>query len=134
MAVLTRPTESSTRSDLESIQGVWMSVAGPKEARLLIAGNRFTFEFIGGDLYMGTFKLVPGQKLAPGQMDMLIEEGPREHVGRNSLCIYHLEGGVLRWCPSRPGSARRPESFPDVHDHRNLSLVFQRVRRANRRS
>jgi uncharacterized protein (TIGR03067 family) len=105
-----------------------MSVAGPKEARLLIAGNRFTFEFIGGDLYMGTFKL------APGQMDMVIEEGPREYAGRNSLCIYHLEGGVLRWCPSRPGSSRRPESFPDVHDPRYLSLVFQRVRRAQRRS
>jgi uncharacterized protein (TIGR03067 family) len=105
-----------------------MSVAGPKEARLLIAGNRFTFEFIGGDLYMGTFKLTPGQ------MDMQIEEGPREHAGRNSLCIYHLEGGVLRWCPSRPGSARRPESFPDVHDPRYLSLVFQRVRRAHRRA
>jgi uncharacterized protein (TIGR03067 family) len=105
-----------------------MSVAGPKEARLLIAGNRFTFEFIGGDLYMGTFKL------SSGQMDMVIEEGPREHIGRNSLCIYHLEGGVLRWCPSRPGSSRRPDSFPDVHDQRYLSLVFQRVRRANRRS
>jgi uncharacterized protein (TIGR03067 family) len=105
-----------------------MTVAGPKEARLLIAGNRFTFEFIGSDLYMGTFKL------SPGQMDMVIEEGPRDHVGRNSLCIYHLEGGVLRWCPSRPGSSRRPDSFPDVDDPRYLSLVFQRVRRANRRT
>jgi hypothetical protein len=129
VAVLTRPTESSARTDLESIQGVWISVAGPQEARLLIAGNRFTFEFIGGDLYMGTFKLT-----TLGKMDMHIEEGPREHVGRNSLCLYHLEGGVLRWCPSRPGSSRRPESFPDVHDARYLSLVFQRVRRANRRS
>lgn len=105
-----------------------MSVAGPREARLLIAGNRFTIEFIGGDLYMGTFKL------APGQMDMQIEEGPREHMGRHSLCIYHLDGGVLRWCPGRPGSPRRPESFPDVDDPRFLSLVFRRVRRTNRRS
>jgi hypothetical protein len=128
MAVLTRRTEPVASSDLESIQGVWMSVAGPREARLLIAGKRFTFEFIGGDLYMGTFKL------AQGQMDMLIEEGPREYAGHNSLCIYHLDGGVLRWCPGRPGSTRRPESFPDVDDQRFLSLVFRRVRRTNRRS
>jgi len=128
VAVLTRHSESSTRSDLELIQGVWMSVAGPREARLLIAGNRFTIEFIGGDLYMGSFRLLPGQ------MDMQIEEGPREHAGRNALCIYQLDGGVLRWCPGRPGTTRRPESFPDVDDPRYLSLVFRRVRRTNRRS
>jgi uncharacterized protein (TIGR03067 family) len=128
VAVLTRPTESVVGSDLELIQGVWMSVAGPREARLLIAGSRFTFEFAGGDLYMGTFKL------AKGQMDMVIEEGPREHKGRSSLCIYQIDGGVLRWCPGRPGSTRRPESFPDVDDARFLSLVFRRVRRTNRRT
>ncbi len=131
MAVLTRPTDASVRSDLDQIQGVWMSVAGPREARLLVAGVRFTIEFTGGDLYMGTFKLSPGQ---PGQIDMVIEEGPPEHVGRNSLGIYQLDGGVLRWCPGRPGTNRRPTAFPDVDDPRYLSLVFRRDRRSNRRS
>jgi uncharacterized protein (TIGR03067 family) len=121
MAVLAPAAQTATRSDLELLQGVWTSVAGPRETRLLIAGHRFTIEFVGGELYMGTFDL------APGKMDMHIEEGPREHVGRFSRCIYQLEGGVLRWCPGRPGSDRRPTAFPDVDDPRYLSLVFRRA-------
>jgi hypothetical protein len=95
------PAEAKTRSDLDQLQGVWTSVAGPCEARFLIAGNRFSFEFVGGDIYIGTFKL------APGEMDMLIEEGPADHKGQVAPCIYHVEGGVLRWCPGRIGSGRR---------------------------
>lgn len=119
--------ESSLRSALEQLQGVWVSVAGPKEARLLIAGRRFTVEFAGGAVYMGTFDL------AAGQMDMHIEEGPPEHAGRLSKCIYQLDGGVLRWCPGRPGSDRRPSAFPDVDDQRYLSLVFRRAARPRSR-
>ncbi len=121
MAVLA--ADPSTRTDLELLQGVWVSVAGTREARLLIAGRRFTFEFVGGNVYMGTFDI------APGRMDMYIEEGPQEHAGRYSRCIYRLEGGVLHWCPGRPGSDRRPASFPDVDDPRYLSFVFRRLGR-----
>ena len=122
MAVLA-PSPSPTRADLEAIQGVWESVAGPREARFLVAGNRFTFEFVGGDVYMGTFDL------GPNQIDMHIEAGPAKHVGSLSRCLYKLEGGVLRWCPGRPGSDRRPSAFPDVADSRYLSLVFKRAAR-----
>lgn len=132
MPVLARPADPPVRSDLDSFQGVWMSVAGPREARFLVAGSRFTIEFIGGDLYMGTFKLA-GHKNEPRHLDMHIEEGPADHAGRTALCIYQLEGGVLRWCPGRPGTNRRPTGFPDVDDPRFLSLVFQRVKRKNRR-
>jgi len=127
MPVLAPVAEPTLRPDVEMIQGVWVSVAGPREARLLIAGFRFTFEFVGGDIYMGTFDL------AAGQMDMHIEAGPSEHIGRWSRCIYQLEGGVLRWCPGRPGSDRRPTTFPDVDDPRYLSLVFRRDARPSRR-
>lgn len=127
MAVLAPATCATARSDLEAIQGVWESVAGPREARLLVVGNRFTFELVGGDIYMGTFDL------ANGQMDMHIEAGPPDHVGRSSQCIYHLDSGVLRWCPGRPGSERRPARFPDVSDPKYLSLVFRRAARASRR-
>jgi hypothetical protein len=123
MAVLAPAAEPTTRSDLELIQGVWVTVAGPREARLLIAGRRFTFEFVGGDIYMGTFDL------APGKMDMHIEAGPAKHVGCWSRCIFQLDGGVLRWCPGKPGSDRRPTCFPDVDDPRYLSLIFRRARR-----
>ena len=121
MSVLA-PAPAGVRSDLELMQGSWESVAGPKQARLLVAGRRFTFEFAAGDIYMGTFEL------APGQMDMHVEEGPADHRG-TSKCIYHLDGGVLRWCPGRPNSGRRPAAFPDVADSRYLSLVFRRAGR-----
>ena len=111
------------RSDCDSLQGSWVTVAGPREARFLFAGRRFTFEFVGGEIYMGTYDV------AGGQMDMTIEAGPAAHIGQVSRCLVHLEGGVLRWCPGRPGSQRRPESFPDVDDPRAMSLVFRRAGR-----
>ena len=125
MPVLAPVAEPTQREALEAIQGVWVSVAGPREARLLIAGRRFAFEFVGGELYMGTIDL------APGQMDLHIEEGP-EHTGCCTKCIYQLDGGVLRWCPGRPGSDKRPSTFPDVDDPKYLSLVFRRAARPKR--
>ena len=126
MAVLA-PAAAPPRTDLDAIQGVWESVAGPRDARFLVAGHRFTFEFVGGDVYMGTFDL------GPGQIDMHIEAGPPKHVGTQSRCIYQLDGGVLRWCPGKPGSDRRPAAFPDVADSRYLSLVFKRAGRSAKR-
>jgi hypothetical protein len=127
MAVLAPVAEPTLHANLELLQGVWVSVAGPRSARFLIAGRRFTVEFVGGDIYMGTFEV------HPGGMDMHIEEGPSEHVGRLARCIFQLEGGVLRWCPGRPGSDKRPSAFPDVDDPRYLSLVFRRDARPARR-
>ena len=126
MAVLAPAAAAVARTDLQLLQGVWTTVAGTREARFLVAGRRFTFEFVGGDLYMGTFDV------ADGRMDMHVEEGPSEHIYRITRCIYHIDGGVLRWCPGRPGSDRRPASFPDVDDPRHLSLVFRRVNGARR--
>ncbi len=62
-------------------------------------------------------------------MDMSIEQGPHEHMGKIALCIYRLEGGVLRWCPGRPGSGRRMSEFPIVDDPRYMSFVFRHMRR-----
>lgn len=126
MSALAPAAVPTLRSDLDALQGVWVSVAGPREVRLLIAGRRYAFEFVGGELYMGTFDL------APGQMDMHIEEGP-EHLGCCTKCIYQLEGGVLRWCPGQPGAEKRPSRFHDVDDARYLSLVFRRAVRSTKR-
>ena len=117
------------RSELELLQGSWETVAGPKAARLLVAGRRFAFEFVGGDIYMGTLDLAAG---STGAMDMHVEEGPAEHRG-TSKCLYQLDGGVLRWCPGRPGTGKRPAAFPDVDDARYLSLVFRRAGRTRGR-
>jgi uncharacterized protein (TIGR03067 family) len=126
MPAAAAPAAPGLRSELELLQGSWETVAGPKAARLLVAGRRFAFEFVGGDIYMGTLDL------APGAMDMHVEEGPAEHRG-TSKCLYHLDGGVLRWCPGRPGAGKRPAAFPDVDDARYLSLVFRRAGRGRRR-
>jgi hypothetical protein len=122
MSVLA-PSAPRLRPDLDSLQGVWESVAGPRPARLLVAGRHYTFEFVGGALYMGTFDI------AAGHMDMHIAEGPPEHAGRFVRCLYALDGGVLRFCAGRPGSDRRPADFADVDDRKQLSLVFRRVNR-----
>jgi hypothetical protein len=127
MAVLAPVAEPSTRTDLESIQGVWVSITGLREVRLLVSGHRFTFEFVGGDLYMGTFDLTHGR------MDMHIEAGPAEHIGLWSRCIYQFEDSQLWWRAGRPGSDRRPTKFHDIDDLTRLSFVFQRNTRNSRR-
>src|SRR5689334_18649407 len=103
-SVLTAP-DLGTQADLDRLQGAWTSVAGPRAAKLLVAGNHFTFEFLDGDIYMGLFFL--DTEAEPRQMDMLIEEGPAGHKGQIALCIYHVESDVLRWCPTKPGTDRR---------------------------
>src|SRR5262245_17486510 len=101
-----------TRADLEQLQGAWAAIAGRRPARLLVAGSRFTFEFLDGELYMGTFTLAPDA--APRRMDMRIEEGPDGHKGQIAFCIYHVESDILRWCPTRPGGDVRLTAFPSV--------------------
>jgi uncharacterized protein (TIGR03067 family) len=115
-----------TRPDLDELQGVWVSVAGLHEARLVVCGSRYTFELSTGDVYMGVLALDPDER--PCRMDMKVEEGPARYRGQTGFCIYHLEGGVLRWCPTRPGSGLRLSGFPSVDDDRYLSLVFRRAR------
>lgn len=126
MAVLAPAADPITHTDLERIQGVWVSIAGTREARFLISGHRFAFEFVGGDLYIGTFDL------AHGRMDMHIEAGPDEHIGCWSRCLYAFEDGLLKWCPGRPGSDRRPTRFSGADDPAQLSFVFHRNSRRRR--
>ncbi len=113
-------------SDLDLLQGSWVTVEGPKEARFLVCGERYAFEYVGGDIYMGTFVLDP--HTGPKRMDMWIDEGPAAHKGLLTHCIYQLDGELLRWCPARPGSDRRLTAFPSVSDAKYLSLVFRHTR------
>jgi uncharacterized protein (TIGR03067 family) len=127
MAVLAPAAEPVVRTDLAALQGAWVTAAGSREARFLIVGHRFTFEFVDGAIYMGTFDL------APGQMDMHIEAGPSKHIGCWTRCIYKFEGGVLMWCAGKPDSTQRPTTFDPGDDRRFLSLVFQRAGRGTGR-
>jgi uncharacterized protein (TIGR03067 family) len=115
--------EPRTRPDLDQLQGSWHTVAGHREARLLIAGRRFAFEFVGGEIFIGSFTL--DTSTDPRRMDMLLEEANAEDRGKLAHCIYHVAGDVLRWCPTRPGSSRRLTGFPSLDDHRYFSMVFR---------
>lgn len=116
---------ATKRTDLDQLQGSWESVAGPRPARLLVAGNRYAFEFLDGHLvYMGTFTLADG-----GLMDMHVAEGPAEHKGQVAPCIYRLEEGKLRWCPGRIGTSRHLSEFPSTENDHYICLVFQKASR-----
>jgi uncharacterized protein (TIGR03067 family) len=112
------------QADLAQLQGVWTSIAGRRQAELLIAGNLFTVRFLDGALYMGTFALDLDE--SPKAMDMRIDEGPIKHKGHIAHCIYDLAGDRLQWCPGEPGSERRPRAFPGDEDGQSLCLLFRR--------
>ena len=114
----------ATGTHLEHLQGVWKAIAGRRAARFRITEMRFTFEFVGGEVYEGTFRL--DTNACPARMDMRIEEGPGAHKGQLAMCIYHVDGDVLRWCPTVPGAGYRLTRFPSVDDDHYYSLVFRR--------
>ena len=118
--------ETALHTDLQHLQGTWVSAAGRREAELLVAGRLFTFRFKDGDVYMGAFWLDPSR--APRAMDMRIDEGPGQHRGKVALCVYEVDGDQLRWCPTEPGTTQRLTDFPSRDDPKYLSLVFRRSR------
>jgi uncharacterized protein (TIGR03067 family) len=116
---------TEARTDLEKLQGAWVSVAGRRAAEMLFAGRHFTFRFMDGDLYMGTFDL-GGTDDRPRTMIMWIHEGPPRYKGKSALCIYELDGDRLRWCPSEPGTDEQLDDFPPMEDGRHLCMLFRR--------
>ena len=117
------PSTFCCRSTLERLQGAWLAVAGRRLGELLIAGNRIVVHFADGDVYVGSFTLDRDGR--HHLMDVLIEEGPSRHKGHVALCIYEVDGDVLRWCTASPGQAQRPNTFTEA-DPLHLSLVFRR--------
>jgi uncharacterized protein (TIGR03067 family) len=120
------PSQVSARQELEILQGAWVSVAGRHEIEILIAGCNFAVKFKNGPVYMGTLRLDPGQD--PKAMDMLVTEGPERHQWKTALCIYDVEGDLLRWCPGEPGSKERLPDFPPQNHAEYYCTVFRRDR------
>ena len=98
--------ESALHTDLERLQGTWVSEAGRREAELMVAGRLFTFRYKGGEVYMGAFWLDPTQ--APRAMDMRIDEGPGKHRGKVASCVYEIDGERLAGARHRAGDDCRP--------------------------
>jgi len=118
------PMEAAVEADRDGLQGAWVTVAGRRAGELLIAGNRFTVRFLDGAIYMGVFDL--GPLAQPKTMDMRIDAGPARHLGKTALCIYDLQGDLLRWYPAEPGKKERPTAFAAEDDPEHLSLRFRR--------
>jgi uncharacterized protein (TIGR03067 family) len=116
--------ELETRTDLELLQGTWVSVTGRRVAEFVISDYLFAVRFQDGDVYLGTFRLDPDAR--PRTMDMRIDEGPARHRGKIARCIYELDSLTLRWCPAEPGREERLAAFPAESDPRYLHLVFRR--------
>jgi len=114
------------KEELAHLQGVWSSIAGQRQAELLIAGSLFAVKFKSGPLYMGTFRLDPHQ--GPKAMEMLVTAGPERHQWKTALCIYELEGDRLRWCPGEPGRKERLEEFPPEDHLAYYCTLFRRER------
>jgi uncharacterized protein (TIGR03067 family) len=115
---------SSPCHDLANLQGEWITIEGRRAGQLLITGQHYMFRFMDGTIYKGTLELLPDA--SPQAMHMHIEDGPPKHRGKSAWCIYELEVGRLRWCPTEPGSEERLSGFPDLDDPRYLSTIFRR--------
>jgi uncharacterized protein (TIGR03067 family) len=116
--------EHLARTDLENLQGVWVALAGRHEAELYISGFRYTARFADGAIYMGTFELrTEGQ---PRTMEMSIDEGPARYKGQSAVCIYEVDGTLLRWCTAGPGRKDAPPAFPNGELTELLCFSFRR--------
>ena len=118
------PVEAIRLPELGQLQGLWVSVAGRRPAEFRIHGRRFTVWFRDGDLYTGDLDVVIDER--PRTMLMRIADGPTRHKGKVALCIYELEGELMRWCPAEPGADDPPADFPPVDHPRHLCTVFRR--------
>jgi uncharacterized protein (TIGR03067 family) len=124
-AIMDAPADAANRTQLERLQGTWISIAGRREVELHIAGRHFTARFLDGELYMGTFDLLPSG--SPRRMNMHIDEGPPKHHGKTAHCIYALDGDLLQWCPASPDSDEVLAAFPPMTDRRYLCTILRRA-------
>jgi hypothetical protein len=115
---------AATSPDLANLQGDWLTTEGRRAGELLISDRTYSMRFMDGTVYKGSFELLPDQ--SPAVMVMKIEEGPLKHKGKTAWCLYALEMGLLRWCPTEPGSEERLSAFPAIDDYRYLHTVFRR--------
>jgi uncharacterized protein (TIGR03067 family) len=117
-------SRTETGADFAHLQGDWLTIEGRRAGELFITGRTYTIQFMDGTFYKGTFDMVPDR--SPSVMIMHIEEGPPKHKGKTAWCLYALEVGQLRWCPSEPGSDDRLADFPPMSDPRYLHTIFRR--------
>jgi uncharacterized protein (TIGR03067 family) len=116
------PSETASRPDaaseaeLKRLEGTWVTTSHVIDGtpqpqprggtRISIRGNTFAKEALGETFEKGTLKL--GSTKKPSSLDLSPTEGRMK--GRTFLCIYELEGAVLRYCCKSRGGLR-PESF-----------------------
>ena len=78
------PPKAST--DLDHLQGEWLTLDGRRAGELFIVGQAFTLRFLDGTIYKGTFELKADQ--SPRQMLMRIEDGTKVRLEKGSDLVH----------------------------------------------
>ncbi len=103
------------------VNGETINVSGMKEARLTVAGERYSFRMGETRLEM-TYKVDPAKK--PSTLDMTITEGPMK--GQTYHAIYRLANGELTICRHVEPDKDRPTEFASAPRSGLMVIVWKR--------
>lgn len=110
LACARKPATPEAPTELEGLWIAHLEGDPGKEATLLVAGHRYSFQGpTRSSWYRGSFVLDTTAR--PKKLDVLLEECEGDERGKVVLAIYRLEGGSLRMAAARPGAGERPRSF-----------------------
>ncbi|MCI0455987.1 MAG: TIGR03067 domain-containing protein [Gemmataceae bacterium] len=115
------------------LQGIWgivsleingepVDVTGLKEARLTVAGERYSFRLGEGRLEM-THKVNPNA--SPSTLDMTVTEGPLK--GKTYYAVYELAEGRLKICRNVEPEKERPSGFTCMPGSGLMVIVWERL-------
>ena len=112
--------------DSAALEGTWLGFEkeGPAGDWIFVfSGNHF--ECTGGlpeERVKGTF--ITRKVNDSNQIELVLEEGFAEYIGKTSLGIYKLEGDLLTIAGNEPGVTERPSSFEPSENTR--VFIFNR--------
>ena len=114
-----RAEDDKVTGDLKKMQGSWVNAKDDApESKWVFEGETLK-STVHGQEY--TCKVVVDAKATPhSTIDLTIQEGPGDSVGKSSKSIYKFEDKKLIVCVSFPGIDTRPVEFKSVDDEAML--------------
>jgi uncharacterized protein (TIGR03067 family) len=130
-------TPDSQKTDLEKLQGAWLTVSLVSEGKtvvdenhppkpgpvlkLIYEGNQWIVKV--GDKIVGTGKIKIDSAKTPKEIDILDESGTINDKAK--LAIYELEGDTFKYCIG-PAGKPRPAEFSAREGSGNALIVSRR--------
>jgi len=97
--------------DKGKLDGTWITEQDGKKIELRFAKGEFTAE-VGGKTIKGMYKT--DAKKTPKEMDITFKDSDPKIDGKTALCIYEVDGDMLKWAANDPGRGNpRPKEFPE---------------------